>query len=586
MIVLKQLHMKNFLSVGNKEQVVDLDGSLLCLVLGENRDVGMEKGSRNGAGKTTILQALCFALYGESLTNIKKDNLINKTNKKNMFVALDFEKNGQKYRIERGRRPNFLNFYVEGKKMELSDESEGDSRNTQMTIEKILGMSKELFKQIVGLNTFTLPFLSMPLAMQRTVIEELLGISSLSEKAEILKEKIKETKSAIGEEEVRIETLKKTNDNIMKTVEDLKRKRKNWEETKNRKLKQMIAILEEMKKVDIEREIENHKKKEELKKIEREIAETEKFVSMKTKRIQTIEKEIASIQSKLSIMMKERICPLCKQRMTDEHAKEAHKEMEIKLASLEDEKNTLETEMNNYVQHLEKLKLMKKNIGIVETFYKNAEEAYNHKAILENTTNEIEKLTNEKDPYSEQIVHLEKHGLQEIDYERLNHLKSLLEHQKLLLKFLTKRDSFIRRKIIEQSIAFLNRRLKYYTKLLRLNHVVEFQPDLEVSIREASIEYDYDNLSRGERTRVMLALSMAFRDIFEMLNAPLNLIFVDEVIDNGLDQLGVENALTLFETISKNHRKNVFIISHREELLNRVDNVIWVIKENGFTTIN
>ena len=211
MIKIKNLTVKNFMSVGNVTQAVDFDTEQLTLVLGENLDQGGDDtGSRNGTGKTTIINALSYALYGQALTNIKRNNLINKTNSKGMLVTLNFEKAGQEYRIERGRSPNVLKFYVnDQEQLDLTDESQGDSRKTQESINTLLDMSHDMFKHVVALNTYTEPFLSMRTNDQRAIIEQLLGITLLSEKADKLKELTRATKDAITEETHKINAIQR-----------------------------------------------------------------------------------------------------------------------------------------------------------------------------------------------------------------------------------------------------------------------------------------------------------------------------------------------------------------------------------------
>ena len=155
----KSITMKNFMSVGNVTQAVHLENSGLTLVLGNNLDLGGD-GSRNGTGKTTIINALSYSLYGNALYNIKKDNLINKTNAKHMVVTVEFEKDGVEYRVERGRSPRFFRFYVQNEQNgEATDEQQGEGRETQKVIDRLLGMSHDMFKHIVALNTYTEPFL-------------------------------------------------------------------------------------------------------------------------------------------------------------------------------------------------------------------------------------------------------------------------------------------------------------------------------------------------------------------------------------------------------------------------------------------
>ena len=229
MLKLKNLTVKNFMSVGNQTQAIDFDQKALTLVLGENLDQGGDdSGSRNGTGKTTIINGLSYALYGQALTNIRRDNLVNKTNNKNMLVTLSFEKDGQEFRIERGRKPNVLKYYVNSEEQELEDESQGDSRKTQEDINKLLNMSHDMFKHIVALNTYTEPFLSLKSNDQRALIEQLLGITILSEKADLLKEQVRLCKEKITEETARIDAVKVSNERVQTSIESVKSRQRAW----------------------------------------------------------------------------------------------------------------------------------------------------------------------------------------------------------------------------------------------------------------------------------------------------------------------------------------------------------------------
>ena len=260
MFKIKDLTVKNFMSVGNATQAVNFDRKDLTLVLGENLDLGGDdSGARNGTGKTTIINALSYALYGNALTNIKKDNLINKTNQKNMMVCIDFEKDGVDYRIERGRKPNVMKFFVAGDEKEITDEAQGDSTETQAEIERMLGMSHEMFKHIVALNTYTEPFLALKANDQRIMIEQLLGITLLSEKADKLKESTKATKDAITQEEFRIKAVQDANKRMQEQIESLKRRQTLWLNKHNDDIDKLAVAIEQLKNIDIEAEIAAHK---------------------------------------------------------------------------------------------------------------------------------------------------------------------------------------------------------------------------------------------------------------------------------------------------------------------------------------
>ena len=258
MIHIKDLTVKNFMSVGNATQAINFDRQDLTLVLGENLDLGGD-GSRNGTGKTTIINALSYALYGQALTNIRKDNLINKTNNKNMLVSLDFVVNGQNYKIERGRKPNVLRFYVNNEAQVSTDEAQGDSRETQDAIETVMGMSHDMFKHVLALNTYTEPFLSLKANDQRTIIEQLLGITLLSERAERVKELNRQTKDSISQEEFRIRAVQEANKRIEEQIESLKRRQSLWVTKHNEEVSKLQLALDELQKINIDQEIQAHR---------------------------------------------------------------------------------------------------------------------------------------------------------------------------------------------------------------------------------------------------------------------------------------------------------------------------------------
>ena len=192
--------------------------------------------------------------------------------------------------------------------------------------------------------------------------------------------------------------------------------------------------------------------------------------------------------------------------------------------------------------------------------------------------------SDEVNPYIEQIDELKKTAIQEISWDNINELTKTRDHQEFLLKLLTNKDSFIRKKIIDQNLSYLNKRLGYYIEKLGLPHLVVFQNDLAVEITNYGQELDFDNLSRGERNRLILSLSFGFRDVWENLYENINLLFIDELLDSGMDSAGVEAGLGMLKKMARERSKNIFLISHKEELVGRVNNVLRVIKESGFTT--
>ena len=582
MIRIKDLTVKNFMSVGNQTQAVDFNKEQLTLVLGENLDQGGDdNGSRNGTGKTTIINALSYALYGMALTNIKRNNLINKTNSKGMLVTLNFEKGNNKYRIERGRSPNILKFFInDHEQQEDVNESQGDSRQTQKDIDDLLNMSHDMFKHVVALNTYTEPFLSMRANDQRAIIEQLLGITILTEKADLLKEKVKQTKEYITEATLKINAIESSNKKIEQSIETLAGRQKAWFAKQKQDIEKLDKAIEELEKLDIENELEAHDKlvnwtelNNRVTSLNKEKATLETALMRATKTVDKAEKDIEELV--------DAICYTCGQELhADKKAeieKKKTKELNDALAYQTEVADKLETTMN-----------LLTDIGDIngrpDTFYESAKEAYEHRNNVDNFRQSLVSKQQEEDPYQAQIDDLTNTALQEIDWQSVNDLTNIKEHQEFLLKLLTNKDSFIRKKIIDQNLAYLNNRLTYYLDKLGLPHQVEFQNDLSVEITQLGQDLDFDNLSRGERNRLILGMSFAFRDVWESLYQGVNLLFIDELIDSGMDTAGVEGALAVLKKMGRERRKNVFLISHKDELVGRVNHVMKVIKENGFTS--
>jgi len=580
MIKLKDLTVKNFMSVGNQTQAVDFNKEQLTLVLGENLDQGGDdSGSRNGTGKTTIINALSYALYGTALTNIKRNNLINKTNSKGMLVTLHFEKDGVDYRIERGRSPNVLKFFINDEEQELIDESQGDSRKTQEDINDMLGMSHDMFKHIVALNTYTEPFLSMRTNDQRAIIEQLLGITILSEKAEQLKEQSKITRDAITEENARINAIQQANEKIGETIESLKGRQRAWLSKQKQDVEKLQQGITELEKLDIDKELDAHE-------LLSSWSENNNAILALNKEKNTLESALLRADKSVEKAKKDSenldqgTCHSCGQDLPNDKKAEI---AERKNKELEDA-SSYQAEIAEKLSEVEEALAEIGDInGKPNTFYETAKEAYEHRQNVDSLRQALNTKTQETDPYIEQIEDLNNTGIQDIDWGPMNDLTDYREHQDFLLKLLTNKDSFIRKKIIDQNLMYLNNRLTYYLDKLGLPHLVVFQNDLNVEITQLGQDLDFDNLSRGERNRLILGMSFAFRDVWESLYQNINLMFIDELIDSGMDTAGVENALSVLKKMGREREKNVFLISHKDELVGRVNHVMKVVKENGFT---
>jgi DNA repair exonuclease SbcCD ATPase subunit len=581
MIQIKNLTVRNFMSVGAATQAIDFDRNDLTLVLGENLDLGGD-GSRNGTGKTTIINALSYALYGQALSNIRKDNLVNKTNGKNMLVSLDFGVNGQEYRIERGRKPNVLRFYINNEHKAAEDEAQGDSRETQDAIERVMNMSHDMFRHVLALNTYTEPFLSLKANDQRTIIEQLLGITLLSERADAIKELNRQTKDAIQAEEFRIRAVQEANKRIEEQIESLRKRQRLWTAKRDEdvgKLEQAIADLEH---IDIDAEVQAHRDLEAFHVKKKSLDDANRYIRQIDSDDAKLNKLLDKLKTEIEALDAHK-CHSCGQDLHDD------KQDELKQAKQALVQETALQLLANDTQrqgHEDTIA----NIGALGTaptvFYDSLEQALNHRNTVETLRKDLTSRQADADPYEEQITDMQGQALQVVSYDTLNELTRVQDHQDFLLKLLTSKDSFVRKKIIDQNLSYLNARLTHYLDRIGLPHTVKFQNDLTVSIEELGRELDFDNLSRGERNRLILSMSWAFRDVWESLYSPINLLFIDELIDNGLDTQGVENALALLKKMSRERHKSIWLVSHRDELAGRVENILKVIKENGFTSYN
>jgi DNA repair exonuclease SbcCD ATPase subunit len=578
MIVIKNITLRNFLSIGAVTQAVNFDSKDLTLILGENLDLGGD-GARNGTGKTTLMQGLAYALFGIPINNIRKDNLINRTNAKNMLVTLEFSVNGVEYKIERGRKPNVLKFYINSDLQEEKNDAQGENKETQVAIERAINMTSDMFKHIVALNTYTEPFLGMKSNDQRHIIEQLLGITLLSEKADLVKDKIRNNKDAIQSEEFRVKAVEEANKRVQEQIDSLKRRQKLWQTKHDDDLEKLAIQYTRLSQIDIDKELQSHK----------DLAVYNDQVRLKTaydENVDKIKKELSKEEKnlqKLEIEVKtleDHKCYACGQNFhDDQHTKVLQSKIEMLKESQNavlDLKSLLDGLVFNPIAVIDK----------PNTHYKTEAEAVKHSSEVANVLQHMENKVNDTDPYTEQIIDMENQALQEVSFDKINELSKFGDHLKFLLDLLTSKDSFVRKKIIDQNLSYLNARLTNYLDKIGLPHSVVFRNDLNVEITEFGRELDFDNLSRGERNRLILGLSFAFRDVWENLYFPINTIFIDELIDSGMDSMGVENSMAILKEMSRRRNKSVWLVSHREELAGRVPQVLKVIKENGFTTYN
>jgi len=436
-----------------------------------------------------------------------------------------------------------------------------------------------MFKHIVALNTYTEPFLSLKANEQRAIIEQLLGITLLSEKAEALKEQSKATKDAIQQEEFRIKAVTDANKRIQDQIDALIRRQTLWTTKKSDDIAALQTAYDQLAELDIEAELSAHKLKSEYtqwlgrtKEIKTWIKQCEQDEAREQKHIDKLKSEIESLEN--------HTCHSCGQAFHDDKQGQLLEEKKKTLQETALQALSTNTQLLEHTDALTALGTMDPPAG---TFYSQESDAFEHRSSMSSVLSQITVKQAEVNPYTDQIEEMKEKALEVVTYDTMNELTKIKEHQDFLLKLLTNKDSFIRKKIIDQNLSHLNAQLSYYLDKIGLPHTVKFLNDLSVSIEEYGRELDFDNLSRGERNRLILSLSWAFRDVWENLYQPINLLFIDELVDSGMDSSGVENALAVLKKMSRESSRSVWLVSHKDELAGRVSNILTVVKENGFT---
>jgi len=387
---------------------------------------------------------------------------------------------------------------------------------------------------------------------------------------------MKATKDLISQEEMSIQAVQNANKRIQEQINNLIRRQRMWLDKHSQDTEQINKAIAELQSIDIETEIANHKLWTQYRSYQQSMQRYQQQIDRENSDLAKQQKMLLRLQTEMASLEKN-TCYTCGQPVKNLASQLTAKQQAIADCELDiTSSNANLAAIGSQVQNL---------VEVAEPparWYEHVEDAVAHRSNLENLQRQLASRRAEDNPYTDQIAEMSEHALQTVSYDRVNELKKLQEHEEFLLKLLTNKDSFIRKKIIDQNLSYLNSRLRYYLLKMGLPHNVTFENDLSVSISELGRDLDFDNLSRGERNRLILSLSWSFRDVWENLYQPVNVLFIDEMIDNGLDSLGVENALGLLKKMSRERNKSIWLVSHRDELAGRVENILKVVKENGF----
>lgn len=567
--------LRNFLSYGQAPTEFELDRPGTTFVIGRDLDNLASGTGGNGCGKTAILNAIVFAVYDKPLSNISKENLINNVNRKNMEVTIEFEKNGTQYavrRVRKGKTGASVHLFQDGK-----DITPDSIKLTNQEIEKIIGVPYELFVRIIAFSANKQSFLELTTAAQRDIIEELFELKILSERAVELKEHIKTTEQNMRLQAAHVDQLESEHLRHESQLESAKKRVINWEVERKKEIANIQSMLASVNGIDIDAQKEYHKQAETLRATLNETSN----LKAETKRSVDKQEKDRNVRSTELKSLEKAECPYCHQKHQDwdriselqdwfldsndtfARAKTKLEELESKLK--DDAQAVVDVEAQIEIEDIDSLL----EIRSKQSQYQDR----------------LEHLEGEDNPHLEALEELEAIKLEPVDKSKLNELADEIDHQKFLLKLLTKNDSFIRKTLLNKNIPYLNQRLAKYLPELGLLHNVRFNQNMTVSISRFGRDIDYGNLSNGQQARVNFALSLAFRDMLENIHGKINVYMLDEILDVGLDSLGIQAAAKVLKNKSRDEQLSVYIISHKDELSNAFEKKLYITMRKGFSYV-
>lgn len=606
MLQFKSISMRNFLSFGNADVEITFNEGL-WLILGRNNDV---EDSRNGSGKSSILNALTYVLFDKTRDKVKVDNLKNKYNSSHpMEVTLKLSCGKSEYEITRGRHKSkpIIRIVKDSEDVTLAGPTEANNY-----ISNLIKISYDLFTMIFAFDSNN-HFMNKDGPAQKAILEEILNIQLLTVAGSSIKRKTKEYESNTKILEATVIERKNTKALLEKNLEEIKAKNATWDTDRFDKVAEISKEINSFDIDAINAELSNHSKlkqeiaefdnmirdcNSEIEKRKYKISSLEKSIVSAEKEIKSINLQGADIESKIETLNSSK-CPTCKQSLCGNNAELISSE-ENKLVKLSDRLDVLEASIAEFNEQIdiEKNDMLSIENEINDVKLKSAEVKKDISELadineLNHLIKEYNRLCNSLEyeqkatnPYTDNIAKYEKQ-LEDINLQKLidelDNNRYLHMHSKLAQSLLLDTDSSLRKNIIRQYISRINHSLNKYTRELGLAHLCEFTPDLDIELYNDGFSYSYGNLSAGEARRLNIALTFTFNEFFINSNF-IDLIFCDEIDGGVLDDDGNQRLGRLLNAFNSKGLK-VYIISHNQLLCSRIANQILVEKTGGFSEI-
>lgn len=568
MILFEKITWKNFLSTGDVPTTISFVENETNLIVGSN-----------GAGKSTILDALCFVLFNKPYRKINKPQLINSVNEKNCVVEIDFKVGSRQYTVRRGIKPNVFDIIVNG---EMLHKEADDRANQKILEEHILKLNYKSFTQIVILGSagFT-PFMQLTSTHRREVIEDLLDIRVFSAMNNLIKEDIRQNKEVIRSLDVKKNAAK---DKVQMQEDFIE----NLEERGMEVINQKYAKI---KTIDLEIDELSLKNRDLNKKIDGKTEDVESFNGA-TKKLRKMGTIRGAISNKVSTLTEHKeffetntVCPTCQQSIEEDFRLDRIGEAQSKLQELQEGFKQLEESIKEEEnRELLFTKLTKEITSLSHDISQNNTRISGLQRQSRDLQSEVQVVTDQLQNRSaehEKLEHL-REGLQSL-FDQLAKKKQEINYQNFAHNLL--KDGGVKTKIIKKYLPLINQQVNRYLQLM--DFYINFKLDEEfVETIQSPIhdKFSYSSFSEGEKMRIDLALLFTWREVARFKNsANTNLLIMDEVFDSSLDGFGTDEFLKIIRYVIKG--ANIFVISHKTELLDKFENVLKFDKVKGFSKL-
>ena len=566
MILFEKISWKNFLSTGNHLTEVNLNKNATTLIVGAN-----------GAGKSTILDALTFVLYGKSFRKINKAQLINSTNEKDCFVNIEFSINGTKWKIERGIKPNIFKVYRNGEEMNQSHSAVDQQKWLEQTV---LKMNYKSFTQIVILGSSTfVPFMQLPSSSRREVVEDLLDIKIFSSMNILIKEKIRAVKEDVKTLDLKKESLKDKVEMQKSFIEEVENRGKENIENKNEKIREFDEEVNTLMSGNVESEKVISGFREDLERVTGASDKLVKLNNLKGK----ISNKVSTITKEHKFFTENTVCPTCTQDIEEEvrinklaDAQSRAKELQSGYKELEEAIKTEEERERHFTT------VSKEITKLTQGISKNNTQIAGYQRQIRDLESEIQRVTEQLANRNTEHDKLEsfRNSLQDT-YQNLADKKETISYYDFAYGLL--KDSGVKASIVKKYLPLINQQVNKYLQIMdfyinfRLDE--EFSETIESPIHE---DFSYSSFSEGEKSRIDLALIFAWREVARYKNSVnTNLMLFDEVFDSSLDGYGTDEFMKIIRFIVKD--ANIFVISHKTGMEDKFENVVKFEKIKAFS---